>query len=174
MTAVASRSHRDPETDAYLGLYPVAELRPAGSSLKFCVVAEGGADLYPRLGPTMEWDTAAGDAVLRAAGGSTMTLQGQPLRYGNVNGMPRAFENPSFVALGGVEHKFVENFLHAVGRPDLIAALMFVTLALVLAWGAWQVFSVRRSQKRRGIDPDSPEAVPQPGSLDEHSRTRQR
>lgn len=57
-------------------------------------------------------------------------------------------------------------------RSSLITALMFVTLALVLAWGAWQVFSVRRSQKRRGIDPDSPDPVPQPGSLDERRRTQ--
>lgn len=55
-------------------------------------------------------------------------------------------------------------------RPSLISALMFVTLALVLLWGAWQIFSVRRSQKRRGIDPDSGDAVPQPGSLDERTR----
>lgn len=55
-------------------------------------------------------------------------------------------------------------------RPSLITALMFVTLALVLAWGAWQALSVRRSQKRRAIDPDSSEAVPQPGSLDERRR----
>jgi 3'(2'),5'-bisphosphate nucleotidase len=105
ITAVASRSHRDPETDDYLALYPIADLRPAGSSLKFCVVAEGGADLYPRLGPTMEWDTAAGDAVLRAAGGRTVTLEGAPLRYGDVNDMPRPFENPSFVALGDLEFR---------------------------------------------------------------------
>jgi 3'(2'),5'-bisphosphate nucleotidase len=105
ITAVASRSHRTPETDAYLARYPVAEFRPAGSSLKFCAVAEGSADLYPRLGPTMEWDTAAGDAVLRAAGGRTVTLDGTTLVYGNVHGMPRAYENPSFVALGGVEFR---------------------------------------------------------------------
>ena len=64
ITAVASRSHRTPETDAYLARYAIAELVAVGSSLKFCLVAAGEADLYPRLGPTMEWDTAAGHAVL--------------------------------------------------------------------------------------------------------------
>jgi 3'-phosphoadenosine 5'-phosphosulfate (PAPS) 3'-phosphatase len=100
VTAIASRSHRTPETDAYLARYEVAELRPAGSSLKFCVLAEGGADLYPRLGRTMEWDTAAGDAVLRAAGGRTLTLDGAPLGYGKPG-----FTNPHFVALGGANFR---------------------------------------------------------------------
>ncbi|HEV8390826.1 MAG TPA: 3'(2'),5'-bisphosphate nucleotidase CysQ [Dongiaceae bacterium] len=67
----------------------------AGSSLKFCRLAEGAADLYPRLGPTMEWDTAAGDAILNAAGGSTSTLDGAPLRYGKPG-----FRNPHFIARG--------------------------------------------------------------------------
>jgi 3'(2'),5'-bisphosphate nucleotidase len=103
VTAIASRSHSTPETDAYLDLYPVADRRSVGSSLKFCVVAEGEADLYPRLGRTMEWDTAAGDAVLRAAGGLTVTLDGEPLRYGKRNLANEAdFANPHFVALGDV------------------------------------------------------------------------
>lgn len=67
----------------------------AGSSLKFCRLAEGAADLYPRLGPTMEWDTAAGHAVLAAAGGSVSTLDGEPLRYGKPG-----FRNPHFIARG--------------------------------------------------------------------------
>ena len=67
--AVASRSHRDAETDAWLAAEGIEDTVSAGSSLKFCLVAEGQADVYPRFGPTMEWDTAAGDAVLRAAGG---------------------------------------------------------------------------------------------------------
>jgi len=82
VTAVASRSHRTPETDAYLAGYAVADLVAVGSSLKFCLVAAGEADLYPRLGPTMEWDTAAGHAVLSAAGGHVMAPGGEPLRYG--------------------------------------------------------------------------------------------
>jgi 3'(2'), 5'-bisphosphate nucleotidase len=95
LTAVASRSHRTPETDAYLARYPIADLVAVGSSLKFCLVAAGEADLYPRLGPTMEWDTAAGHAVLSAAGGQVAAADGQPLRYGKPQ-----FRNPWFVASG--------------------------------------------------------------------------
>ena len=95
LTAVASRSHRTPETDAYLARYPIADLVAVGSSLKFCLVAAGEADLYPRLGPTMEWDTAAGHAVLSAAGGHVAAPDGQPLRYGKPQ-----FRNPWFVASG--------------------------------------------------------------------------
>ena len=93
--AVASRSHRSAETDAYLANYPVTEFRSIGSSLKFCLVAAGQADLYPRLGPTMEWDTAAGHAVLAAAGGSVTTLEGEPFRYGKPG-----FRNGHFIAWG--------------------------------------------------------------------------
>ena len=77
------------------------KLRPLGSSLKFCVVAEGEADFYPRLGPTMEWDTAAGDAILRAAGGRVVDMSGLPLAYGKI-GAPnmRDLENPHFIAVG--------------------------------------------------------------------------
>ena len=75
-----------------------ARWRPMSSSLKFCVIAEGGADLYPRQGPTSEWDTAAGQAVLEAAGGSVVTLDGQRLSYGKV---AERFLNPPFVAAGG-------------------------------------------------------------------------
>lgn len=97
LTAVASRSHRTPETDAYLARYRIASTVSVGSSLKFCLVAAGEADLYPRLGPTMEWDTAAGNAVLVAAGGRVTAPDGLPLRYGK----PR-FTNPWFVASGSV------------------------------------------------------------------------
>jgi 3'(2'),5'-bisphosphate nucleotidase len=98
LTAVASRSHRDSATDDFLASYQVADLRAAGSSLKFCVLAAGEADIYPRLGRTMEWDTAAGDAVLRAAGGRVTLVDGTtPLLYGNAD---RGFANPSFVAWG--------------------------------------------------------------------------
>ncbi len=98
LTAVASRSHRTPETDAYLDRAHVVDLVSIGSSLKFCIIAAGEADLYPRLGPTMEWDTAAGHAVLAAAGGKVVTLDGAPLRYGKP-----AFRNPSFIASTGLE-----------------------------------------------------------------------
>jgi len=98
---VASRSHRTPETDAIIARFQGAELVSVGSSLKFCLVAAGEADLYPRLGRTMEWDTAAGDAVLRAAGGSTSTLDGRPLAYGKrLPGHADEFGNPSFICLG--------------------------------------------------------------------------
>ena len=93
---LASRSHRTPETDAYLKTLRIDRLVEAGSSLKFGVIATGEADLYPRHGPTMEWDTAAGDAVLRAAGGSVTTLDRRPLAYGKPG-----FRNPSFIARGG-------------------------------------------------------------------------
>ena len=97
IVAVASRSHRSPETDAYLDRFQIKDLRAAGSSLKFCLVAAGEADLYPRLGPTMEWDSAAGHAGLRAAGGRVETLDGAPLRYGK---RADGYRNPHFVARG--------------------------------------------------------------------------
>jgi 3'(2'),5'-bisphosphate nucleotidase len=99
--AVASRSHMNPATANVLSQAACGEHRSIGSSLKFCLLAEGAADFYPRLGPTMEWDTAAGDAVLRAAGGSVVTLDGEPLRYGKVGvEKKRPFENPHFLAAG--------------------------------------------------------------------------
>ncbi len=97
LTVVASRSHRTPETDSYLAQVNVSKLVSVGSSLKFCLVAAGEADLYPRLGPTMEWDTAAGHAVLSAAGGAVVNLDGSPFRYGKP-----AFRNPSFIATGRI------------------------------------------------------------------------
>jgi 3'(2'),5'-bisphosphate nucleotidase len=101
LDVVASKSHRTPETDRYIARYPVRSLVAAGSSLKFCCLAEGKADLYPRMGATMQWDTAAGDAVLRAAGGRTLTLDGAPLRYGPGPAPgSEAYRNPWFVAVG--------------------------------------------------------------------------
>jgi len=95
LVAVASRSHRTPETDALLANYPVREFRSIGSSLKFCLVATGEADIYPRVGTTMEWDTAAGHAVLAAAGGSVTGLEGEPFTYGKPG-----FRNGNFIAWG--------------------------------------------------------------------------
>ncbi len=97
LVVIASRTHRDTKTDEYIAAYRVANLLAAGSSLKFCLVASGEADLYPRHGPTMEWDTAAGQAVLEAAGGSVTTLDGARLLYGKRD---RKFRNPHFVARG--------------------------------------------------------------------------
>jgi len=94
LIVVASKSHRDAATDAYISGYNVAEFRAAGSSLKFCLLAAGEADLYPRLGRTMEWDTAAGHAVLAAAGGIVLDANTlQPLLYGKAG-----YENPFFIA----------------------------------------------------------------------------
>lgn len=95
LTAVASRSHRTPETDEFLARYPVTDFRSIGSSLKFCLVAAGEADIYPRLGTTMEWDTAAGHAVLAAAGGTVTGLGGEPFLYGKAG-----FKNGHFLARG--------------------------------------------------------------------------
>ncbi|MCX8281343.1 3'(2'),5'-bisphosphate nucleotidase CysQ [Phyllobacterium sp. 0TCS1.6C] len=101
LIAVASRSHRTPETNSYLEGFTVGECVSVGSSIKFGLLARGEADIYPRLGRTMEWDTAAGDAVLRAAGGATLTLDGQLLTYGRRNQANDAdFANPGFVARG--------------------------------------------------------------------------
>ncbi len=100
---VASRSHRTPETDSYITGFQTSELVSIGSSLKFCMIARGDADIYPRFGPTMQWDTAAGDAVLRAAGGKTHTPKGEPLTYGVRETSGRKhFGNPSFIAEGAV------------------------------------------------------------------------
>ena len=94
LKVVASKSHRDKKTDEYISNYQCKELVNAGSSLKFCLIAAGEADLYPRFGPTMEWDTAAGHAVLSAAGGSVLQAEDkQPLKYGKPN-----YKNPFFIA----------------------------------------------------------------------------
>ncbi len=97
LVALASRSHGDPRTEAFLERLPIAERRTAGSSLKFCLIAEGLADVYPRFAPTMEWDTAAADAVLRAAGGVVLDPSGDPLVYGKVD---KDLRNGGFVAWG--------------------------------------------------------------------------
>jgi 3'(2'), 5'-bisphosphate nucleotidase len=99
LTAVASRSHATPETARFLDDHGIDACMAIGSSLKFCLVAQGLADVYPRFGRTMEWDTAAGDAVLRAAGGDTRTLDGAPLLYGKTTQANDAdFANPNFIA----------------------------------------------------------------------------
>ncbi|WOI53665.1 3'(2'),5'-bisphosphate nucleotidase CysQ [Parvularcula sp. LCG005] len=101
LIAVASRSHRSAETESLLTKLGAEEFKPAGSSLKFCLVAEGQADVYPRLGRTMEWDTGAGQAVLEAAGGRVHELDGEteggPLLYGKKE---RGYDNPHFIAWG--------------------------------------------------------------------------
>lgn len=98
LTIVASRSHRNPETEAYLSHYPDADIASIGSSLKFCLLATGEADLYPRLGPTMEWDTAAGQAILMAAGGDVLDVDGTPFGY-----RKPGYRNGNFVARGDTD-----------------------------------------------------------------------
>ena len=94
LMVVASKSHRDAATDAYIAKYDVADMKSAGSSLKFCLVATGEADLYPRLGRTMEWDTAAGDAVLRGSGGLMVRFDDHAtFTYGKPG-----YENSFFIA----------------------------------------------------------------------------
>jgi 3'(2'), 5'-bisphosphate nucleotidase len=88
---VTSRSHLDARTQAWCAACPGADTHPSGSSLKFCLLAEGAADAYPRFGPTSEWDTAAADAILRAAGGLTLGGDGQPLGYGKAGYLNGAF-----------------------------------------------------------------------------------
>ncbi len=95
LVAAISRSHNDKKTGEYLAEYNVKNFVVAGSSLKFCLLAAGEADIYPRHGRTMEWDTAAGHAVLAAAGGSLSTPEGRPFHYGKPD-----FVNPHFVARG--------------------------------------------------------------------------
>ena len=100
LMVVASKSHRDQATDDYIGKYAVRDSKSAGSSLKFCLVATGEADLYPRLGRTMEWDTAAGDAVLRGAGGHVVRFDThEPLTYGKPG-----WDNPFFIAFAPGVH----------------------------------------------------------------------
>ncbi|MGI9237495.1 MAG: 3'(2'),5'-bisphosphate nucleotidase CysQ [Woeseiaceae bacterium] len=93
---VGSRSHRGASLDAYLAALGEYEMVPMGSSLKFCVIAEGGADLYPRLGPTSEWDTAAAQAVVEQAGGRVVTLDGKPMTYNAKSDIL----NPHFFVIG--------------------------------------------------------------------------
>ncbi|MEO0773128.1 MAG: 3'(2'),5'-bisphosphate nucleotidase CysQ [Pseudomonadota bacterium] len=102
LMVVASKSHRDQATDDYINKYGVKDMKSAGSSLKFCLIATGEADLYPRVGRTMEWDTAAGHAVLMGAGGDVVRFDDHtPLTYGKAD-----FANPFFIAYApGVDLK---------------------------------------------------------------------
>jgi 3'(2'), 5'-bisphosphate nucleotidase len=106
-TAVASRSHGSAETNEWLKRHSVENYVARGSSLKFCLLATGEADLYPRHTRTMEWDTAAGDAILRAAGGVVHDLEGRPLRYNKRGQATDAdFANQGFIAYGDPDFAF--------------------------------------------------------------------
>lgn len=108
LTVVRSRSHGTPEEDEVLRRYSVGEQVAVGSSLKFCLIAEGKADLYYRHGPTMEWDTAAGQAILRIAGGSVTQLDGSAVQYNKIS-----LVNPGFVCRGNSSDPPVGNKLSA-------------------------------------------------------------
>ena len=97
LVAVTSRSHLDDDTKDFVARVCASATRDAGSSLKFCLVATGEADVYPRFGPTMEWDTAAGHAVVTAAGGQVLRPDGSPFRYGKAD---EGFRNGAFVVWG--------------------------------------------------------------------------
>ena len=103
---VGSRSHANPELERYLRPLGRYELVSMGSSLKFCLLAEGAADFYPRLGPTSEWDTAAAHAVVLAAGGRIVTLDGRPLQY---NRKP-AYLNPEFLVIADPDRDWLGLF----------------------------------------------------------------
>lgn len=100
---VGSRSHRGASLDAFLAKVGDVDLVPMGSSLKFCVVAEGGADVYPRLGPTSEWDTAAAQAVVEQAGGSVVTTDGRPMAYNQKEDIL----NPWFIVIGAADRDWL-------------------------------------------------------------------
>ena len=100
---VGSRSHRGASLDAFLARLGETDMVPMGSSLKFCVVAEGKADIYPRLGPTSEWDTAAAQAVVEQAGGKVLQLNGKPLSY---NAKPEIL-NPYFMVIGATDRDWL-------------------------------------------------------------------
>jgi 3'(2'), 5'-bisphosphate nucleotidase len=100
---VGSRSHRGSSLDAFLERLGETDMVPMGSSLKFCVIAEGRADIYPRLGPTSEWDTAAAQAVVEQAGGKVLELDGRPLSYN----AKEDILNPWFVVIGAADHDWL-------------------------------------------------------------------
>jgi 3'(2'), 5'-bisphosphate nucleotidase len=100
---VGSRSHRGASLDRFLEQVGEYDMVPMGSSLKFCVVAEGGADVYPRLGPTSEWDTAAAQAVVEQAGGKVVTLDGNPMKYN----AKAEILNPHFMVIGATERNWL-------------------------------------------------------------------
>lgn len=103
LAAVASRSHLTSETEAFIDANSISDLKNAGSSLKFCLLANGEADIYPRFGPTMEWDTAAGHAVLVAAGGLVANLDATLFKYAKSE-----FRNPYFIATAkGVDYTMI-------------------------------------------------------------------
>jgi 3'(2'), 5'-bisphosphate nucleotidase len=113
MVALTSRSHLEADTERLLAALPATERRAIGSSIKFCLIAEGVADFYPRFGPTMEWDVAAGEAVLRAAGGQVLSPDGEPLHYGKKS---EGYRSGSFLAWGGIAPERAAEYVRAPVR----------------------------------------------------------
>jgi 3'(2'), 5'-bisphosphate nucleotidase len=114
LRVVGSRSHPSPELASYLKRLPPHEIADMGSSLKICLVAEGAADIYPRLGPTSEWDTAAAQAILESAGGRMIDLAGRPLRYNSKADLL----NPHFLAFGDQQRDWLEPIQSTSDRQD--------------------------------------------------------
>ena len=114
LRVVGSRSHPSPELAAYLAGLPAYEITDMGSSLKICLVAEGAADIYPRLGPTSEWDTAAAQAILESAGGRMIDLAGRPLRYNSKDDLL----NPHFLAFGDQRRDWLAPIQRASDRQN--------------------------------------------------------
>jgi 3'(2'), 5'-bisphosphate nucleotidase len=112
LRVVGSRSHPSPELETYLAGLPPHVVTDMGSSLKICLVAEGAADIYPRLGPTSEWDTAAAQAILESAGGRMIDLAGQPLRYNTKDNLL----NPHFLAFGDQQRDWLAPIRTTRGR----------------------------------------------------------
>jgi 3'(2'), 5'-bisphosphate nucleotidase len=112
LRVVGSRSHPSAELAAYLGALGPHEITDMGSSLKICLVAEGAADIYPRLGPTSEWDTAAAQAILESAGGRMIDTVGQPLRYNSKDDLL----NPHFLAFGDQQYDWLAPIRNARER----------------------------------------------------------
>ena len=139
LCAVASRSHADPATEEFLEKLGVTSRRSAGSSLKFCLVAEGEADVYPRLAPTMEWDTAAGHAVLAAAGGAVLKPDGSAFGYGKCEA---GFKNGPFVAWGA----------RGVTQPTLAKSVQLPPTTFGQLVSATRASRRRRARLRCGTD----------------------
>jgi 3'(2'), 5'-bisphosphate nucleotidase len=114
LRVVGSRSHPSPELAAYLAGLPAYEITDMGSSLKICLVAEGAADIYPRLGPTSEWDTAAAQAILESAGGRMIDVAGRPLRYNSKDDLL----NPHFLAFGDQQRDWLAPFQNTSDRQN--------------------------------------------------------
>jgi 3'(2'), 5'-bisphosphate nucleotidase len=114
LRVVGSRSHPTPELAAYLAELPEHDIADMGSSLKICLVAEGAADIYPRLGPTSEWDTAAAQAILESAGGRMIDPAGRPLRYNSKDDLL----NPHFLAFGDQQRDWLAPIQNIRGRQS--------------------------------------------------------